>query len=153
MSKGHYFMDILSKLPKRLKELMEEAEISTPALAQKINLDHSEISKFLRGDRLPSTTTLVTLADYFNCTTDYLIGLSDDLDERTFKQRPPFNEQLSFLLKYFNISKYRLEKETKLAEEVVNRWHKGKYEPNIESLIRIANALNCSVDFVLGRES
>lgn len=146
-------MEYLSKLPERLKELMEEAEIGTPALARKIDLDHSEISKFLRGDRLPSATTLVTLADFFHCTTDYLLGLSDILDERSFKQRPPFREQLTFLLDYFHISKYRLEKGTNLSEEVVNRWHKGKYEPNVESLIRISKYLNCSVDFVLGRES
>ncbi len=145
-------MDNLSKLPERLKELMEEAEIGTPELARNIGLDHSEISKFLRGDRVPSTATLVTLADFFNCTTDYIIGYSDVLDERTFKKRPPFSEQLSFLLDYFKISKYKLEKGTNLAEEVVNRWHKGKYEPSVESLIRIAKFLNCSVDFVLGRE-
>jgi len=146
-------MDILSKLPARLKELMEEAEISTPRLAEEINIDHSAISKFLRGDRLPSAMTLVNLADFFGCTTDYLLGLSDILDDRTFKQRPPFNEQLSFLLKYFKTSKYRLEKETKLSEVTVNKWHKGNYEPNVESLIKLARNYNCSVDFILGRES
>ena len=119
-------MDILSNFVERLKELMEEADISGRRLSEKVNLEHSEISKFLRGDRVPSTPSLVKLADYFNCTTDYLLGLDDILDDRKFKQRPPFNEQLSFLLKYFKTSKYRLEKETKIAELTVNNWHKGK---------------------------
>ncbi len=145
-------MDNLSKLPERLNDLMEEAEVTVPKLARIINLDHSEISKFLRGDRLPSTATLVNIADVFNCTTDYLLGLSDTLDDRKFKQRPPFNEQLSFLLKHYEITKYRLAKGTKIAQEVINRWHKGIFEPNLESLIRIAKFLECSVDFVLGRE-
>lgn len=146
-------MDILSNVSVRLKELMDEAEIKTPALASKLAMEQSVITKFLRAERLPSATTLVKLADYFCCTTDYLLGLSSVLDERTFKQRPPFNEQLDFLLRFFHTSKYRIEKETKLAEETVNNWHKGKYEPTVESLIRLAKHFQCSVDFVLGRES
>ena len=146
-------MDILSKLSERLKDLMEEAGLNNSALAKKINFEQSEISKFLRAERLPSTPTLVKLADFFNCTTDYLLGLSDVLDERTFKQCPPFNEQFSYLLKYFGVSKYRIEQDTKLSEMALNRWQKGEYEPTAESLVRLAKYFKCSVDFILGRET
>lgn len=145
-------MDILSKLAKRLKELMEEAELNVPALSNKVNIEQSAILRFVKAERLPSAASLVKLADCFDCTTDYLLGLSDILDDRSFKARPPFNEQLSFLLDHFKISKYRLEKETNIAEQTVINWHKGKYEPNVESLIKIAKYFGCSVDFVLGRE-
>ena len=120
-------MDILSKLSERLKDLMEEQGLNNSALANKLNIEQSEISKYVRAVRMPAVTTLVKLADYFNCTADYLLGLSDILDDRSFKQRPPFNEQLSFLLKHFQISKYRLEKDTGLSEMAVNNRHKGKY--------------------------
>lgn len=146
-------MDILSKLSERLKDLMNEAEIKTTALAESTKLEQSVISKFLRAERMPSAKTLVILADFFHCSTDYLLGLSDSLDEKTYKQRPPFSEQLNFLLVHYHISKYRLEKETKLTEETVNRWQKGKYEPTVESLIRLATYFHCSVDFILGREN
>lgn len=145
-------MENLSKLPERLKELMGEAEINTPRLAEKIGIEHSAISKFLNAERLPSAATLVKLADFFNCTTDYLLGLSDILDDRSFKQRPPFSEQLSFLLEYYHITKYRLEKDTNFSEETVNYWHKGKYEPTVESLIRLSKYFKTTVDFILGRE-
>ncbi len=145
-------MDILSKVSERLKELMDEAEIKTLALAGKTNIEQSVISKFLRAERLPSASTLVKLADFFHCSTDYILGLSDELSDGNYKQRPPFNEQLTFLLKHYQITKYRLEKEAKFTEETVNRWHKGKYEPTVESLIRLSKYFNCSVDFVLGRE-
>lgn len=145
-------MDNLSKLPQRLKDLLEEAEISARKLAVEIDIEHSAVSKYLRGGRLPSADTIVKICDYFHCTADYLLGKSDVLDERTFKQRPPFNEQLSFLLKYFKITKYRLKKMTGLAELTINNWHKGKCEPAAESLILLAEKLKCSIDFVLGRE-
>ncbi len=145
-------MDILSKLSERLKELMEEAEINTPALSAKIEIEQSAILRFIKAERMPSATSLVKLADFFRCTTDYLLGRSDILDERSFKPRPPFGEQLGNLLKYYKITKYRLVKETDLSEETVNNWHKGKYEPTVESLIKLSNYFKCSIDFVLGRE-
>lgn len=146
-------MEILSKLSKRLKELMDEAEIKTPALAKKLNVEPSVISKFLRAERMPSVNTLVKLADYFNCTTDYLLGESDILDERKFKRRPPFCEQIDVVIAYSKKSQYRLGKETGLSDETFRRWRKGKNEASVEAIVKIARNLKCSVDFVLGREA
>lgn len=141
----------MSNLSESLKDLMEEAEINAPALAKATGIDSSTILTFLRGDGLPYVDTLVTLADYFKCSTDYLLGLTDKLSEEEFKQRPPFKEQLTFLLKHYNVTKYRMEKDTGLAEKTVNRWHNGKTQPTVDSLIRLAKYFDCSVDFILGR--
>ncbi len=141
----------MSNLSENLKDLMEEAEIKAPALAQATGIDSSTILTLLRGDGLPYVDTLVKLADYFKCSTDYLLGLTDQLSEEEFKQRPPFPEQLTFLLNHFKITKYRLEKQTGLSEKTVNRWHNGKTQPTVDSLIRLAKYFDCSVDFILGR--
>ena len=77
--------------------------------------------------------------------------MTDKLLEEEFRQRPPFPEQLTFLLKHFNVTKYRMEKDTGLAEKTVNRWHNGKTQPTVDSLIRLAKYFDCSVDFILGR--
>ena len=130
---------------------MTEAEIKAPALALATGVDPSTILSLLRGDGLPYVDTLVSLADHFRCSTDYLLGLTDRLEDIPFKKRPPFPEQLTFLLNHFKITKYRLEKQTGLSEKTVNRWHNGKTQPTVESLIRLANFFDCSVDFVLGR--
>ena len=146
-------MDILSNLSKKLKELMDEAEIKTPALGEAIHTEPSAITKFLRTERMPSASTLVKLADYFNCTTDYLLGLSDILDERKFKQRPPFSKQIDILIAYSKKSQYRIGIDAGISDETFRRWRKGMNEASVETLVKIANYLNCSVDFVLGRES
>ena len=151
LTKKHYFWGNMSNLSENLKYLMTEAEIKTPALAEATGIDSSTILTLLRGDGLPYVDTLVTLADYFKCSTDYLLGLTDTPDEVAFKQRPPFSEQLTFLLQHFNVTKYRLEKDTKLSEKTVNRWHNGKTQPTVDSLIRLAKYFDCSVDFLLGR--
>ena len=141
----------MSNLSENLKDLMEEAEIKAPALAQATGIDSSTILTLLRGDGLPYADTLVKLADYFKCSTDYLLGLTDQLSEEELKQRPPFPEQLTFLLNHFKVTKYRFEKQTGLSEKTVNRWHNGKTQPTVDSLIRLAKYFDCSVDFVLGR--
>ena len=125
--------------------------LSLTTLIISTNVYLSTILTFLRGDGLPYVDTLVTRADYFKCSTDYVLGLTDKLSEEEFRQRPPFPEQLTFLLKHFNVTKYRMEKDTGLAEKTVNRWHNGKTQPTVDSLIRLAKYFDCSVDFILGR--
>ena len=144
-------MNILSKLSERLKDLMDEAELNTSALAGHTGISASVISRILSRERMPYYKTLITIADFFCCSTDYLVGKADDWSETSFKKCPQFNEQLDFLLKHFKISKYRLEKDASLKEETVNRWHKGKYEPTIEHIMKLAKHFDCSVDFILGR--
>ena len=141
----------MSNISESLKDLMTEAEIKTPALARATGIDASTILTLLRGDGLPYIDTLVKLADYFHCSTDYLLGLTDLSQETTFRQRPPFSEQLTFLLQHSHVTKYRLEKDTHLSEKTVNRWHNGKTQPTVESLIRLSKYFGCSVDFLLGR--
>lgn len=145
-------MNILSKISERLKDLMDEEELNIPALAERTGIDASVFSRILACERMPSYKTFIKLADTFKCPADYLVGRIDNWTEQTFKLCPPFNEQLDFLLKKFGISKYKLEKETGLKEETVNRWHKGKYEPTIENIVVLAKYFDCSVDYVLGRE-
>ena len=145
-------MEILSKLSGRLAELMKESDLSTPLLARQTGIDQSVIARILHAERMPSAKTLSALADFFACSTDYLLGRKDLPDERTFLPRPPFCERLGELLAHFQVTKYRLEQETGLTEETVNRWQKGTYEPSVESLIRLADHFGCSVDFILGRE-
>ena len=144
-------MVILSKISERLTDLKNEAQLKPSEIAKQTGLSTSVISRILNRERMPSYRTLIVLADFFNCSVDYLVGEAEDWNETTFKPCPPFNEQLDFLLKYFNISKYRFEKDTGLAEETVNRWHQGKYKPTVDNLITIAKHYNCSVDFILGR--
>ena len=132
---------------------MDEAEIKSPALGEAIHTEPSAITKFLRAERLPSASTLVKLADYFNCTTDYLLGLSDILDDRKFKQHPPFSEQIDVLIAYSKKTQYRFGIEAEIADETFRRWRKGINEASVETLVKIAQYLKCSVDFVLGREA
>ena len=51
------------------------------------------------------------------------------------------------------ITAYRVAKETGISQGLMNQYKNGVKTPTVENLIKIADYLGCSVDFLLGRES
>lgn len=62
------------KFGERLKELRQEKNIGQVELAAKIGVSKGIISLWEQGKREPTLSSLVSIADYFNITIDYLIG-------------------------------------------------------------------------------
>lgn len=58
----------------RLKELRNERQLSLRGLQIKTNLDYSRLAKYENETRDFSSEVLITLADFFEVTIDYLIG-------------------------------------------------------------------------------
>ena len=46
-------------------------------VANDLNISYSSLSKYERGDQQPSYETLIRIANYFNVTTDYLMGITN----------------------------------------------------------------------------
>ena len=74
----------MSSLRLRLKELRTAKGIIQGDLGEIVGVKTSEISGYEIGTRNPSYDVLIRLADYFNVTTDYLIGRDKqtDLEQR-----------------------------------------------------------------------
>ena len=82
-----------------LKKLREEAGITQKDLAHKVNVAKATIYFYEQGKVSPSTEMLVKLADFFGCSTDYLLGhqINDPTrqKEATMLQRQLCNEILA----------------------------------------------------------
>lgn len=63
---------------KRLKELRIRAGLKQDELAKKIGISRGAISYYENGDRVPDINVLYDIAEYFNVTSDYLIGRSNN---------------------------------------------------------------------------
>ncbi len=63
--------------PKRLGELMKEYGLSQNKLSIETGISQSEIARWLMNERKPNVDCLITLAKYFKCSIDYLVGLED----------------------------------------------------------------------------
>ena len=64
---------------KRLRDLIEENDITQKKLAADLNIAASTVSSYVQGVREPDFSILLRLADYFHVSTDYLLGLSDNV--------------------------------------------------------------------------
>ena len=60
-----------------LKELRTSKNLSQMQLAQKTGLSQSAIAKWELGKTEPTASAIITLAKFFNETTDYILGLED----------------------------------------------------------------------------
>ena len=62
----------------RLLELREERNLSQLDIADAINTSRTNIGRWEKGTNEPSSSALIALADYFECSIDYLLGREDD---------------------------------------------------------------------------
>ncbi|BAK27040.1 helix-turn-helix domain-containing protein [Streptococcus gallolyticus] len=64
--------------PERLKALRKEAGYpNQTSIAKELHISQQTYSQWESGKRNPSKSTLETLADFFNVSTDYLLGKTD----------------------------------------------------------------------------
>lgn len=145
-------MGNLSKFGERLTELMCEAELKSEKFSSIINVSSSAICRWRRGDGTINLSNLVTVADYFNCSIDYLVGRSDKDEIIRPATLPPFPQQLRKVLKEKGLSRYSLDKNTKFKDMYFTRWDKGTI-PLLPNIIELADILDCSIDYLVGRES
>lgn len=61
----------------RIKELRLSKNLSQMQLAVKTNISQSAIAKWELGKTEPTATAIITLAKFFNETTDYVLGVED----------------------------------------------------------------------------
>ncbi len=62
-----------------------------------------------------------------------------------------FAERLDELMAETKMNSLRLSKEIGGSDRVIGAWRKGEYEPKLESLIRLADFFNVSLDYLAGR--
>ena len=62
----------------RLKELRKKRGISQLKLAMDLHMNQNSISRYETGEREADYQTLISFADYFHVSLDYLLERTDD---------------------------------------------------------------------------
>lgn len=62
----------------RLKTLMAEQNLKQDSLAKSIGISRQAIAQYLESTTQPKADKIYTLAKYFNVSTDYLLGLTEN---------------------------------------------------------------------------
>ena len=63
----------------KLKSLRIEHKLTQAQVAERIGLAPSAVSSYESGMRYPTYDTLITFARMYHVSTDYILGVSDDI--------------------------------------------------------------------------
>ena len=144
-------MVILSKFAENLSALMQEHNLNAPALGEKLSTDRSNITRYLQGKRLPSYPLFVKIVEYFNVSADVLLGRLEYCDVQTFHPVQPFGETLRRALNETHTSQYKLQKYLHFSSATTASWLANDSVPSMEHINELADYLDVTVDFLLGR--
>lgn len=143
----------MSNISETLAELILLNGYTQKTFSEKANITRVCISRYIHHGTSPTIDILIRIADFFNCSTDFLLGREEFNNELSFKKCPPFSERMRDLPKYFNCNAKEFYTKAKIAKSSYFRWKSGERAPKLDNVIQIADELDCRVDFILGRES
>ncbi len=143
-------MNVLPKFSESLTELMRDSNLNAERLGKLTNISPAQIGRYTKGKDI-SLAVLLRLAEYFNCSLDYLCGRSDVKLSFTPKQCPPLMEWLPAVIKESGKTTYKVFKNTRIKSSYFVNWRKGG-KPLLSSLGELADYLECSLDRLIGRD-
>jgi transcriptional regulator with XRE-family HTH domain len=135
-----------------LKELMTENNLNKLSLSQNSAIPASMLSRFLKYPISPSLTTLIKLCDYFKCTVDFIVGLTDFNDYSKIKNELNFAKKLDFIISDKKLSCYKIAKDIKISDSQFSKWRKGAI-PTLVNLLKLSEYFNCTIEYLIGREN
>ena len=143
--------EIVEKFKLTLKDLIEQKRMGICDLARELNTSRFVIHKWLVVAKDMRFSALIKLADYFNCSVEYLCGKTDVYLGYVPKELPKFSDRLKEVLAECNISSYKLCKDTKIMSTQLHQWTYHT-RPMLNNLEIIAEYLGVTIDYLIGRD-
>lgn len=145
-------MNILSKFGETVAELIAEKNLTPDSFSKAVKIDRSVVYKYLRKECIPTLQNLIAIADYFQCSADFLLGLITENPAAAYKNAEPFCLRFKQLLSENHLSRYRFRTNNSFAKQSIDDWYNGKRTPSVDNAVLIAKYFNCTLDYLLGRE-
>jgi len=143
-------VDSLSLFAERLIDLKEEYGLSNLQLEKICGCKNQSVSTWLTRNVYPKLVNLLRMSNYFQCSIDYLLGLTDDKRMARTDAPSTFIVRANELAAKNNVSKYRIAKECGFDKGNFTKWTSKNMLPQTESLIAIAGYFDCTVEYLLG---
>ena len=68
----------MNKFIIRLEELIKNSNKSIEQISEDLKINKSSLYRYLKNERIPSAIITKDIANYFNISVDYLLGLTDN---------------------------------------------------------------------------
>ena len=71
----YFYMITITDIQKRLREAIQYGNISQQELAEKLGINPSTVSKYMRLDKYPSLDTFANICEILDVSADDILGL------------------------------------------------------------------------------
>ncbi|MCL2861428.1 MAG: helix-turn-helix domain-containing protein [Firmicutes bacterium] len=147
------FMDFLSEFSDSLNELMIERSLTIEALRKAIGISGATVGKWKTGEQSIYLTNALKLADYFDCSLEFLFNRTETRLDYSPRKCPSFFERLKEIMKLNNKTEYKMTiKDRVISRGQYHQWRTDS-DPLIETLIKLAKYFNCTLDYLVGRDN
>lgn len=145
-------MEHLSYFGDCLKDMLDEYNLTIKQLSELTGIKQSRLYDFINKLHAPSLANAVKIADVFHCPLDFMFGLRNDFEPKEYLQYGSVSNRVKAAMDESKISRYQLSKLTGISQPQLLRWYHGLQIPTLVSLITLAERLDCSLDFLAGRD-
>lgn len=146
-------MFVLTDFSDALRELMTLANLNAKKLAAEIKVGVSTVTRYLRGERAPTLKNLICIADYFKCSADFLLGLADGFAPKNYLPCPPFCESIAQIPAENGLSVTDFAAKSAFPKAVISNGNGARAFQGADGIMKIAENLKCSTDYILGRKA
>ena len=135
----------------RINELIVFDEKEKVKTCKIIGVDAHTITLAKEYGVIPSTRSLIKIADYCKTSIDFLLGYTEDDSYVAPKAYSTFAQRLKSLIEQDENTPYKLAQKWHLDKSYITKWLQGKYVANVSALEIIADYFGVSIDYLLGR--
>jgi len=133
----------------KLKILRLEKQLTLRELARQTNISHPTLSRLETHQTTFNEENLIILSNFFGVTTDLLLGISNDNEEKT---NEIISNNIRKLRQLKGLTQQELANKLFLSKHNISDYEIGRTEPDIKTLIKIAGFFEVSIDYLLGVE-
>ena len=144
-------MSISLSFQKRFKEILDESEHKRSELVKLIPISQSTLSNALTYGIIPSTKTLIKIADFFDISLSFLLGKTDNEDFYKLSSPASFLSRFETLCSEKEVTHYKVANDCLFDKSNISRWISKGFLPELEILELLCDYFNVSIDYLLGR--
>lgn len=75
---GYCIVNTVMKMYKRIRDLREDKDLNQTQIAKTLKMSQTGYSKYETGENDIPTHILISLADFYNVSVDYILGRTDN---------------------------------------------------------------------------
>ncbi len=144
-------MSISLSFQKRFKAILEDSDYKRSELIKLIPISQSTLTNALTYGIIPSTKTLIKIADFFCVSINYLLGKTDVDDFYKASISTTFCSRFEHLCKENQVSHYKVAGDCLFDKSSISKWFTKKFIPELEIIELLCDYFSVSPDYILGR--